>query len=664
MNMPGRKLRLKALVFAMLIGAGFASPDASARAIPWKSNHFQYVADHKDIKEVLRDLGASENVMTWISPHVDGVVTGRFDETPQRFLDRLSDSFGFVWYYDGSVLRVSGPNEARSATIGLVHATTSDLRGALSRLGITDPRFPVLYDDAMRTAVVSGPPRLVELVTDVARLIDHDVARSDAPEVRSFRLHYAWATDRTLTINGQPVVVAGVASTLRSLYPDSPGARAADTTAAPGDDAYRLRDIGGSGANPNPGYGAGDRSFPPMANMFGGNGSARTAINPPLPANMRGTDANTVVSPLPNDPGPTSTDSSSSAGHSDEPIIRADARNNAILVRARADAMPALEKLITSLDRRPGVLEIDASIIEITETGLKELGVDWRLHSGHVDIETGNGQNTQTGFPGSVNPQGFPAPGSPGTIGSLSTAATGAAVAATPVGGVLTAVIGGTGRYLLSRISALEQTDNAHITASPKVATLDNMEAIMDNKQTFYVPVQGFESGSLFSVSAGVALRVLPSIVADQGKPQIRLDVHIEDGNLTGQSVGNLPVVSKSTIDTQALIDQGQSLLIAGYTVNQDDRSESGVPVLSKIPVIGSLFRFKHHQGQKFQRLFLLTPRVVSASPDDAAPCDAGCGPTASVGQPMTSVGQPMTSVGQPTTPSWQPGPPLGLPTR
>ncbi|WP_245964668.1 type III secretion system outer membrane ring subunit SctC [Trinickia dinghuensis] len=636
MKLSRRMRRLNALAFAILIATGLASPDAESKPIPWKSNHFQYVADHKDIKEVLRDLGASENVMTWISPQVDGVVTGRFDETPQRFLDRLSDSFGFIWYYDGSVLRVSGPNEARSATIGLVHATTDDLRGALARLGVADPRFPVLYDDPMRTAVVSGPPRLVELVTDVAHLIDHDVERGDAPEVRSFRLHYAWATDRTLVINGDPVLVPGVASTLRSLYPDSVGSRVAEAPAAPGDDAYRMRDIGGTGAAPA--LAAGNSSFPPLPNLFGGNGAARPTMNPPLPASLRGADANSnsnaQVPPLPGDVGSSNADSSSSGAHPDEPIIRADARNNAILVRARAETMPALEKLIKSLDRRPGVLEIDASIIEITETGLKELGVDWRLHSSHFDVETGNGQNTQTGFPDSVNPQGFPATGSAGTIGTLSSTAAGAvggAVAATPAGGVLTAVIGGTGRYLLSRISALEQTDNARITASPKVATLDNMEAVMDNKQTFYVPVQGFESGSLYSVSAGVALRVLPSIVSEQGKPEIRLDVHIEDGNLTSSNVGSLPVVNKSTIDTQALINQGQSLLIAGYTVDQDDRSDSGIPVLSKLPVIGGLFRFKHHQDQKFQRLFLLTPRIVSASPDDAAPCD-GCQPPESLG--------------------------------
>ncbi|WP_233217144.1 type III secretion system outer membrane ring subunit SctC [Trinickia dabaoshanensis] len=628
MKYQGRMRCVRALVLSALVGIGLGSSDAHARPIPWKSNHFAYVADHKDVKEVLRDLGASEGVMTWISPQVEGVVTGRFDETPQRFLDRMADSFGFIWYYDGSVLRVSGPNEARSQTIGLVHATTDDLRAALSRLGVNDPRFPVLYDDKTRTAVVSGPPRMVELASDVAHLIDRDVERGDTPEVRSFKLHYAWATDRSLMINGEPVVVPGVVTVLRSLYSNDGDPRVGNAATQVGADAYRLRSIGGTsegqGANANANANGNGRLFPPLPSFLsgagpsqpgpsGGSDSARNAQIPPLPDDMM-----SASSGLPSSMG-------SGSPHPDAPIIRADARDNAVLVRARAESMPALEHLITSLDRRPGVLEIDASIIEISETGLKELGVDWRLNSSHIDIETGNGQNAQAGFPGSINPQGFP---NSNTSSALSNAA-GAAAAMTPVGGVLTAVIGGTGRYLLSRISALEQTDNARITASPKVTTLDNVEAVMDNKQTFYVPVQGFESGSLYSVSAGVALRVLPSIVSEDGKPQIRLDVHIEDGQLTSQNVGQLPIVSKSTIDTQTLIDQGQSLLIAGYTVDQDDHSESGVPALSKIPVIGGLFKFKHHQGQKFQRLFLLTPRVVSAaSAADASAADASacCG--------------------------------------
>jgi type III secretion protein C len=607
-----RVLHLGALACALLAGACLAPRDACARPIPWKQVHFQYVADHKDLKEVLRDLGASENVMTWISPQVDGTVTGRFDETPQLFLERMSDTFGFVWYYDGSVLRVSGPNEARSATIGLVHATAGDLRRALNRLGVTDPRFPVLYDDATGTAIVSGPPRMVELATDVAHLIDRDVARADEPEIRTFRLHYAWATDRTLTINGQSVNLPGVASVLRSLYPDSAGANAAHAPTAERADAYKMHSLDTSG--PAGGTRAGANSIPSLPGLFGGAAPVRAATNPPLPVGYRSADSSATPPGWPADAPQADIDQSGGTPRAQDPVIQPDARNNAILIRARADAMPTFEKLLASLDRRPGVIEIDASIIEITETGLKELGVDWRLHSGHLDFETGNGQSAQAGNPGSLNPQGF---GNPNDT-------TAAGVLATPTGAVLTAVIGGAGRYLLSRISALEQTDNARITANPKVATLDNIEAVMDNKQTFYVPVQGYQSGDLYSVSAGVSLRVLPSIVADQSTSQIRLDVHIEDGQLTGQQVGQLPVISNSTIDTQALINEGQSLLIAGYTVDQDDSSTSGVPGLSKLPLIGGLFKFKQHQGQKFQRLFLLTPHIVPApeqAPAQAAAC-------------------------------------------
>ncbi|WP_240655761.1 type III secretion system outer membrane ring subunit SctC [Paraburkholderia phosphatilytica] len=599
-----RMQRASALALAMWIGFGGCVRNAYAKPIPWKSNHFQYVADRKDIKEVLRDLGAGENVMTWISPQVDGTVTGRFDESPQRFLDRMADSFGFIWYYDGSVLRVSGPNEAKSATIGLVHASTDDLRRALARLNVTDPRFPVLYDDATGTAVVSGPPRMVELATDVAHLIDRDVERADEPQIRTFPLHYAWATDRNLTINGQSVVVPGVATVLRSLYPDSVYPQRSDAPART--DAYKMRSLDTS--SPAGGYArtAAGSSMPTLPSLFGGGASASGSAPPPLPAGYAQQGAGSAPAGLPSDP--PAPGEAESVSHLDNPVIQPDQRNNAVLVRARAEAMPAIEKLIASLDKRPGVLEIDASIIEITDTGLQQLGVDWRLHSGHFDLETGNGQNAQASFPGSTSPQGFNNPNDTTTAGIL----------ATPAGGVMTAVIGGAGRYLLSRISALEQTDNARITASPKVATLDNVEAVMDNKQTFYVPVQGYQSGDLYSVSAGVSLRVLPSIVVDQSKPQIRLDIHIEDGQFTAQQVSQLPVVSNSTIDTQALIEEGQSILIAGYSVDQNDDSKSGVPGLSKIPLIGKLFQYKNHQGQKFQRLFLLTPRIISASPEQA----------------------------------------------
>jgi len=104
------------------------------------------------------------------------------------------------------------------------------------------------------------------------------------------------------------------------------------------------------------------------------------------------------------------------------------------------------------------------------------------------------------------------------------------------------------------------------------------------------------------------------------------MDVHIEDGKLTSQQVGQLPVVSNSTIDTQALVNEGESLLIAGYSVTQDENAETAVPGLSRLPVIGDLFRYRKHEGQHYQRMFLLTPRVLS-------PAIGGIGATESARQ-------------------------------
>jgi type III secretion protein C len=578
-----------------------AGASAGAQPLVWKSQRFQYVADHKDLKDVLRDFGASENIMTSISSHVDGSVSGRFDSSPEQFLDKMANTFGFIWYYDGAVLSIAGANEARNATISLKHSNVAELRRVLGSLGIADRRFPIRYDGETGLVIASGPPRYVELVSDVARLIDQTSAPSDKIVVQRFPLNYAWATDRTVTIDGQGVTVRGVASLLRGLYAANGGGQGAVGDAAPAPrDTYRMKSLRSTGNNSGNGLPSTASARPPLPTLPGlsmaDNARQPAADVPPLPAGAVAgrTDGNTAEP------------AAASAG----PVIEADPRSNAIFVRDRAENMPAFQALIESLDQRPGVLEIDATIIEITDNALKELGVDWRLHSGHMDVQTGNGALAQTGNPDSLNPQGFGNPANQTSTGPI---------LSTPAGGVLTAVIGGAGRYLLGRVSALQQSDQARVTASPKVETLDNVEAIMDNKQTFYVPVSGYQSADLYSVSAGVSLRVLPMIVPTSSTEQIHLNVHIEDGQLSTQQVGTLPIVSNSTIDTQALINNGESLLIAGYSVDQDDHAETAVPGLSKIPLIGGLFRFKHHQGQRFQRLFLLTPRIIAVSGPSAA---------------------------------------------
>jgi len=282
------------------------------------------------------------------------------------------------------------------------------------------------------------------------------------------------------------------------------------------------------------------------------------------------------------------------------PVIQADARTNSVLIRDLPDRVGQYQQLIDRLDVKRRMVEIEAHIIEIDDGALKQLGIDWHAHSSHVDFQTGRGGQDANNFNGTVSP----------TFSSLD-AAGNLVATATPTGGSLTAVIGDASRYLLTRIDALEQTNLARIDASPKVATLDNVEAVMNNKTQFFIPVTGFTASNLFSVQVGNTLRVLPMVVDGSGAQQIKLQVHVEDGQPTGNTVQNIPEIRTSEINTEAVVSEGQSLLIAGYRVDNDTNLNTGVPVLSKIPVLGALFRSHSHQSSHMERLVLLTPRVI-----------------------------------------------------
>ncbi|MGF6955267.1 type III secretion protein C [Paraburkholderia youngii] len=609
-----QSIEMKKLAAALCAAAAMlASAGAHAAEIHWKTTHFEYVAENKNLKDVLRDFAASQGVAAAISPDVDGTVSGRFDTTPQHFANVLASSFGFVWYFDGAVLEITSANEVRSSVIKLQYATTSSLRESLKRTGIGDDRFPITYDDREGTALVAGPPRYVELVTEMARRIDQNQSRRTVTEVRVFPLHAAWAADHTTWIDGREVEVPGVASVMSSLYGHAPAAGSqthptpriarvqgmanVGSQVMPGAAMY----VGGAGLMPPlpPGYGGGNVT---LGNLFGSGavglpGSGNAAAVPVAQASLPPQAAPAVM---------TASDTSNdlNADYADLPIIQADPRTNSILVRDLPDRMDSHKELIDHLDIKPKLIEIEAHIIDINEDALAQLGVDWRAHDSHLDLQIGNGQYSQASYNGNLQP----------TFGQTAAGFNSVAgMAATPLGGSITAVLGDAGRYLLARVNALQTTDQAKIEASPKVTTLDNIEALMNQKQSFFVRVPGTYQSELYNISAGVTLRVLPMVVENDN--QIKLDVHIEDGQINQQAtVDNIPMITNSEINTQAFIGQGQSLLIAGYKVDQSGTTGSGVPGLSKIPVLGNLFKYHGQQDSHMERLFLLTPRIVEVS--------------------------------------------------
>jgi type III secretion protein C len=559
-----------ALAFALLLA--WLAP-LQAAEVRWRTEKFSYVTKGQAVREFLRQFGASQGLTVVVDPAVEGTMVGTFNLTPQSMLEFVSTTFGLIWYYDGNVLYVYPSSEARSQIVRLNYTTSERLRQTLTKLRIGDKRYPITFDAAANTALVSGPKRYVELVEQTARALDQNEGSRGAADIQVFTLKYAWAADFTFVQGGREYKLPGVASVLSRLYNGA--------SLAAGSVDVRSARRGGSTVDKLRGLGLVD-------------------------ANAAGSDALRAQPAGDGDAG-----GGGSSARLGLPQFQPDGRLNAVVVRDLPERMAFYEKVIRSLDVRPGIVEIEVRIIEVSSDAVDSLGVDWRFQNSRVDLQSGRGNLPNLTFNNALN--GPNAGNGSGTTGGIP----GAGVTPPTVladaarGGILSLRLGDAGRFLLARVSALTQEGKANILSSPKVMTLDNVEAVLENVSTFFVRVAGNLDVDLFNISSGTSLRVTPLIVTEGNQTHIKLAIKIEDGNVTSQQVDSIPVVRRSTISTQAYIGNGDALLIGGYAQETDNDTQVGVPGLSKIPVFGRLFRFDEKRKQRVERLFLLTPRVM-----------------------------------------------------
>ncbi|MES2772350.1 MAG: type III secretion system outer membrane ring subunit SctC [Pseudomonadota bacterium] len=269
--------------------------------------------------------------------------------------------------------------------------------------------------------------------------------------------------------------------------------------------------------------------------------------------------------------------------------IQADSRLNAVVIKDAPEMIAVYEKLIASLDLPTRLVEIEAMIVDISKTRLTELGVDWTASGGVLAA----------------------------TVGDFSIAPTsGSGVAAINLGGkdssnVLRNGVAG----LLARIRALEELNDAKILGKPMILTTDNSAAVIDLSQTFFTSVSGERVANLVPVTTGVLLKVVPHIInKPDGTTEIQLEVDIEDGTLIDRKGLALPIVQKSTISTQAIIKEKQSLLLGGFSTQEQTDEGQSVPFFGKLPLIGFMFRNNSSSSSRRERLFMITPRVVENS--------------------------------------------------
>jgi type III secretion protein C len=538
--------------------------------IPWRPEAVERYYERKDLRELLQELAASQGITAVVDPAIQATVVGRFLLPAELLFRQMVSTHGLIYFYQGNVLYVYPASAAVSEVVRLKRADPGSVLRTLRDMGIDDRRYPITLQARDRTLVVSGPQRLVDMVKQVAQAADEGEAGRVLTEVRVFRLRYAWANDYVFTQGGRGYTVPGVASVLRKLFN-------VDQPAEP--DAGQIRGL--------------------------------VALNKePVTRRLRNTELTLKVPPKMPQPDEWAAAATGGGRDSNAPVeaaggrfpqFQADGRLNAVLVRDVAARMPMYDELIRSLDVRPVLVEIEATIIEIGSDDLAALGVDWRITSSRWDLRGGR-NDLPTESPSGQRPP----PGDPLVTGPFG----GPALSD---GAVITTVLNDAGRRLIARVNALAQDGRASVRATPKVLTLDNVEAVLERLSRFFVRVPGTYQSELFDVSAGMSMRVTPLVVDEGDVRRVKLSIKIEDGEVTAQRVDQIPVVLNNVIGTQAFVNDGESLLIAGYASEASSRTESGVPLLSKIPFIGALFRVRETRNGRVERLFMITPRIVAS---------------------------------------------------
>jgi type IV pilus assembly protein PilQ len=159
-------------------------------------------------------------------------------------------------------------------------------------------------------------------------------------------------------------------------------------------------------------------------------------------------------------------------------------------------------------------------------------------------------------------------------------------------------------------IEAMEATGEGKVISSPRIVTLDNREAIIE--QGVSIPFQTFEGGDakLEFIDAVLSLKVTPHITSDKSII-MQLEVTRNAPDESVPTPTGSPAIAKNQAKTETLVKDGQTLVIGGiYTVDKTERS-SRVPYLHRIPVLGAAFKSKEVSDIRKELLIFVTPRIV-----------------------------------------------------
>lgn len=281
--------------------------------------------------------------------------------------------------------------------------------------------------------------------------------------------------------------------------------------------------------------------------------------------------------------------------------IIADEPNNSIVIVATAHEYEIIRPIINQLDVMPLQVLIDATIVEVDLKNDLKYGMQW-------SFDTGNFHNLLTDV-------------SSGNLKAIG-----------PVTGYSLFYSGGTAKAVLN---ALAEKSSINVIASPSLMVLNNQEGFINvgdkvpiatsqstnNNSVNVTPnsgilpsnntnVSAIVSNNIQMVDTGVTLKITPRVNAG-GLVLMKIEQEANQAVPTTTSSLNSPTIQQRKINSSIAVKNGETIILGGLIREENGNGLTGMPILSDIPVLGSLFGTTSNSSNKTELVILITPRIV-----------------------------------------------------
>ena len=296
--------------------------------------------------------------------------------------------------------------------------------------------------------------------------------------------------------------------------------------------------------------------------------------------------------------------------------ISIDERTNTLLVQDTSDRLSDIRKLVTRLDVPVRQVVIESRIVIANNDFSRDLGARF---GGTVVKRNGDGIVTTSGAAAGTDATVRSALDNLRTTGQPFPVEVGALndrlnvnmpVTARNAGRWALAILGKD--YLLDlELSALQAEGRGEVVSSPRVVTANQKEALIE--QGVEIPYLEASSSGAATVSfkkAVLSLRVTPQITPDD---RVIMDLAVNKDSV-GEIFQGVPSINTREINTQALVDNGETVVLGGIYEQTRSKEVDKVPFLGDLPVVGGLFRQTRQVDDKVELLIFVTPKILKES--------------------------------------------------